>query len=139
MKKKIYIILVLVSVGYLFAQSVLLDSFQASSDGKDVSLDWRSSNESNIAYFELERGPVNQPFKYIATEKAKGYTASYNYKDDNVFMKNDADTKLQNSNYSYRIKIVKKDNSFEYSNTVNVVHKVSGIQKTWGMIKEIFR
>ena len=56
-------------------------------------------------------------------------------------MKDDAngDKVLSKNNFAYRIKILKKDNSIAYSNNVNVVHSLSGIQKTWGMIKEMFR
>jgi hypothetical protein len=41
--------------------------------------------------------------------------------------------------YSYRIKVIAFDNSVSYSNIVSVSHSVSGIRRTWGMIKEMFR
>lgn len=139
MKKLISILIIVTAVGLLFAQDYLLESFTASSDGRNVTLDWKSSNESNVSGFDIERSGNNTDFKYIWTEKAHGYSSSYSFKDDNIFMKDDVNKTQSKNNYTYRIKINKKDNTYLYSNNVNVVHSVSGIQKTWGMIKEMFR
>lgn len=132
--------IIILGTAVLFAQDMIFSSLTANSDGKNVIIEWRTVSESTISYFEVERASQNQTFKYISTEKAHGYASSYSFKDDNVFMKDDnADKSISSNNYSYRIKIVKKDNRYEYSNQVNVVHNISGIQKTWGMIKEMFR
>lgn len=142
MKLKFYILTVLVIVATvaLMAQESIINSFTARSDGKNVTLEWKTSIESNVSHFEIERAPVNGTFKYLDTEKANGYPSNYSYKDDNVFKKEDgSDVAITSNNFLYRIKIVKKDYKYEYSNNVNVVHNISGIQKTWGMIKEMFR
>jgi len=124
----------------LIAQESIINSFTARSDGKNVTLEWKTSTEPNVSHFEIERAPVNGTFKYLDTEKSNGYASNYTYKDDNVFKKEDgSDVSITSNSFLYRIKIVKKDYKFEYSNNVNVVHNVSGIQKTWGMIKEMFR
>ena len=138
--KKLYIILLLIAATVIvFAQDTIISSFTAKSDGKDVTLEWRTSNETNISHFEIERAPINKPFKYLSTEKAHGFASTYTFTDDNVFNKEDGSSTQSNHNFMYRIKIVKKDQQYSYSNNVNVVHNISGIQKTWGMIKEMFR
>ena len=139
MKKIIFLISFVVLLSLAFAQSSLLDSFTATSNGSDVTLDWRSSNESNISSFDIERAPDTQQFKYLGTVKSRGYANSYNYKDDNAFMKGNGSNNITTSNkFSYRLKIIHKDNSFEYTNNVMVIHNVSGFKKTWGMLKAIF-
>jgi multidrug efflux pump subunit AcrB len=138
--KRIYIILLLLfATVIVFAQNTILSSFTAKSDGKDVTLQWNTTDESDISHFEIERAALKSTFKYLATEKAHGYASSYTFTDDNVFNKEDGQDHTLSSNFMYRIKIVHKNNKFEYSNYVNVVHNISGIQKTWGMIKEMFR
>lgn len=139
MKKIISILIIVTAISVLFAQDYLLESFTANSDGRNVVLDWKSSNEANVSGYEIERSSGNSDFKYIWTEKAHGYASVYSFKDDNIFMKDDVNKVQGKNNFSYRIKILKKDNSIAYSNNVNVVHSLSGIQKTWGMIKEMFR
>ena len=138
--KKIHIILLLIAATVIvFAQNSIISSFTAKSDGKDVTLEWRTSDETNISHFEIERAPINKPFKYLSTEKAHGFASTYTFTDDNVFNKEDGNSTQSNHNFMYRIKIVKKNQQYSYSNNVNVVHNISGIQKTWGMIKEMFR
>jgi hypothetical protein len=137
--KKILIILTLtIATVFLFAQDMIFSSVTANSDGKNVVVEWKTITENSISHFEIERAAPNQSFVYLGTEKARGYASSYSYKDDNVFLKDDKQSIAANS-YTYRIKMIKKDNKHEYSNQVNVVHNLSGIQKTWGMIKEMFR
>jgi hypothetical protein len=74
-----------------------LQSFQARSTGKAVSVEWRSGTEGRD------------------------------------------DASVAQGNLSYRLRIVRDDQSAGYSNTVTVTHSVSGIKRTWGMIKEMFR
>jgi hypothetical protein len=124
----------------IYAQNSVLSSFTAKSDGKNVTLQWTTTDEANISYFEVERAAIGKSFKYLGTEKVHGFASSYTFTDDNVFNKEDGSNHgLSSNNFMYRLKIVKRDNKFEYSNNINVVHNISGIQKTWGMIKEMFR
>jgi len=139
MKKIIYLISFVILLSFvLFAQSSLLDSFTANSDGSDVTLEWRSGNESNVSSYDIERASDNQQFKYLGSIKSKGYANTYSYKDDNAFMKDGSEKITTGNKFSYRLKIIKKDNSYEYTNNVLVVHNVSGFKKTWGMLKAIF-
>ncbi len=139
--KKRYIILLLFAFTFLaIAQNTILSSFTAKSDNKNVTLRWSTRDEANISHFEIERAYINGSFKYLSMEKAHGFASSYSFTDDNVFNKKDAQGHtLSSNNFMYRIKIIKKNNKFEYSDNVSVVHKISSIQKTWGMIKEMFR
>ncbi|MBI5325350.1 MAG: hypothetical protein HZB41_08795 [Ignavibacteriae bacterium] len=139
MKVKTVFILILLATASLFAVDNILDSFNARSDGKNIIIDWRSTDESNIGRYELERTNSSNNFTYLAAQSPKGSYFTYKYVDEEAFMKDD-NTGTQSKNiYSYRIKIVKKDNSVSYSNIITVTHNVSGIRRTWGMIKEMFR
>ncbi len=143
MKKVKYIFLLISFAGILWAQEYLIDSFKAYSNDKTATLEWHSINESNIAYYEIERSPSSQPltFKFIGNQKANGYSSSYTYRDDNVFLKdNNTNIPQSKSSYTYRLKIVNKDFTSVYSDkVVTVTMNLSGIRKTWGMIKEMFK
>lgn len=128
------------SFSLLYAADVL-NYFSASSDGKSITLNWKSSDEFGISQYEIERSASGQIFKSIATVQAKGFAYNYSFRDESVFLR-DKDGNvptIAQSSYKYRIKIVNKDNSSLYSNTAYVAHNVSGIRRTWGMIKEMFR
>lgn len=142
MKKVKYTILLLIlCTSALFAAESMISYFNASSDGSRVKVEWRTSDESNIQKFDLERSIKSQSFSKIATIETKGNSSSYNYTDDEVYKTSlNKETQLESSNiFTYRLKIIKKDNSSEYSSNVTVSHSTSGIKRTWGMIKEMFK
>lgn len=142
MKTFINIITLVFAVTFAaLASQDFINSINATSDGEKITLRWSTIDENNLKTFEIERSAGKGIFNNIGDVDAKGYPASYEFVDDNELMKpgnHDNDVANQNQ-YSYRIKILKKDNTFDYSNVVNVTHNTSSIRKTWGMIKEMFR
>ncbi|OGU41404.1 MAG: hypothetical protein A2X61_13130 [Ignavibacteria bacterium GWB2_35_12] len=139
MKIKTAILLLCFATASLIAGDNLLDSFNAKSDGKNITIEWKSADESSVSRYELERTNSANNFTYLTSQDAKGSYYSYKYVDEEAFMKDDNTGTQNKSIYTYRLKIVKKDNSVSYSNNVTVTHNVSGIRRTWGMIKEMFR
>jgi hypothetical protein len=123
----------------LLAVDTYIERINATSDGKDITIEFNTINEKNITLFEIERSVNNGNFKKITSIVPKGYPSTYKYVDQEAFLKGGEEDKTASTNYSYRIKILFKDNSYLYSNSVNVAHKVNGIYRTWGMIKEMFR
>lgn len=142
MKLKVIIIFVGLILAFAIAQAKVLDLFTASSDGKAITLEWRSNDESNINRYEIERKSENSPnFVVIETINSDGTGRSRRYVDEEAYMRKNSDAEeiSQKTNFSYRIKVIYKDNSFEYSDTVNVTHTINSIRRTWGMIKQMFR
>lgn len=126
----------------VLASGNFLSTFTANSDGDVVTLRWTTIDESSLSTFEIERKGSEGTFTVIDEKEAKGSPSSYEYIDDNDLMKETGknENKVQSdSRYFYRLKLVNNDNSYEYSNTVQVSHKTNSIRKTWGMIKEMFR
>ncbi len=123
----------------ILAVDIYIEKFTASSNGKDIVIEFKTINEKNITLFEIERSVNNGSFKKITSILPKGYPSNYKYTDQEAFLKNVEEDKTTASTYSYRLKILFNDNSHLYSNSVNVSHKVNGIYRTWGMIKEMFR
>ncbi len=141
MRMKTTILALLLSVTTLFAAEISLDYFTAKSDGKSITVSWKSSVERSVARYDIERAGSDGVFKHIGQLDARGAQAVYSYTDDDAFMKqNDNNPSLtQQTKYTYRLKYVGTDNSVTYSSPINVSHSVSGVRRTWGMIKEMFR
>lgn len=132
-------VLVLSSLVALAVQ-VTIQSFTARSTGTAIIVEWKSASEPDITSYELERASDDQVFRHVSTVTAKGSNQPYAYNDDEAFGKRDGnDGSIARNYFTYRLKIVRADKSFVYSNTIGVSHNVSGIKKTWGMIKEMFR
>jgi len=142
MKKAIFIfsIFLLSAVVVLFATDSYLRSFRATSQNTDIIVEWETTNESQIKNFDIERTSNNQNFQKIKTLDAKGKPSSYRFVDEEAFLKNGDNSTTQSAKiYSYRLKINFSDGNGNYSEQISVTHQTSGIRRTWGMIKELFR
>jgi hypothetical protein len=131
--------LLLAMVAGAGAVQFTLQYFQAKSNGNSIVVEWKSASESDVAQYEIERAGADKQFRYVATVTAKGSNQSYSYKDDEAFGKGESDKNITANYFAYRLKVVNQDKNTSYSNSVGVVHNVSGIKRTWGMIKEMFR
>ncbi len=122
------------------AVQITLQYFQAKSNGNSIVVEWKSTVEADVVAYDVERAGADNVFRYVGSVSAKGSNQSYSYTDDEAFGKRDGNDGAVAKNYfTYRLKVVTSDKNASYSNTVGVVHNVSGIKRTWGMIKEMFR
>lgn len=134
-----YIAIIFLATMSIIAAEVAFDQMTAKSDGKVITIEWRPSIEKGIRSYELERSSSGEGFRSIAIIEPKGAQSTYRYIDENALMKGGNNERILGKIYSYRIKVIAYDNSASYSNIVSVSHSVSGIRRTWGMIKEMFR
>ena len=92
---------------------VELISFLAEVKGASVILNWNTATETNNNGFEVERKSENYDWQKIVFLKGNGTTTelkSYYYIDKN----------LSAGKYSYRLKQIDLDGSFQYSNIIDV-------------------
>ncbi len=93
---------------------VELTSFVAKVIDRNVILNWSTATETNNLGFEVERRTQNeQSWNSIGFVKSAGTTTEpqqYSFKD----------TKLNSGSYTYRLKVVDIDGSYEYSNEIEV-------------------
>lgn len=127
--KYYFIFLLFISVVYAGAY---IDYFHARSEGEDVRLEWKTGEESNLNKFVVERKTPQSSFVEIGSVDPKGNNSYYTYIDKNAYKSNDL-------LFSYRLKIVENNNHLSYSSEVSVSHNVSGVKRTWGSIKAMFR
>ncbi|NWG28156.1 MAG: T9SS type A sorting domain-containing protein [Ignavibacteriaceae bacterium] len=92
---------------------VELVSFSAAANKDEVELTWRTATETNNQGFEVQRMSVGGVFENVGYVAGFGTTTepkSYSF----------IDSKLETGSYTYRLKQVDFDGSFEYSNEINV-------------------
>lgn len=127
--KYYFIFLIFISAVYAGAY---IDYFQARSEGEDVRLEWKTGEEINLQNFAIERKTPQSSFAEIAIVNPKGSNSFYSYLDKNAYKSTDL-------LFNYRLKIVDNNNVVSYSSEVTVSHNVSGVKRTWGSIKAMFR
>jgi hypothetical protein len=92
---------------------VELVSFAANSVKDEVELNWRTATETNNQGFSIERMTIGGTFEEIGYVAGFGTTTepkSYSF----------IDSKLDAESYTYRLKQIDFDGSYEYSNEINV-------------------
>ena len=90
---------------------VELTSFSANVNENIVTLNWSTATEINNSGFEIERKSANAEWTNIGFVAGSGSTTeirNYSYQDNSV----------TSGSYSYRLKQVDYDGTFEYSNEV---------------------
>jgi hypothetical protein len=91
---------------------VELTSFSAYINEKNVLLNWTTATETNNLGFEIEK-QIGNVWQKIGFVKGKGTSSelhSYSFTEKNV----------GNGKYSYRLKQIDFDGSFEYSNVISI-------------------
>jgi len=124
-------IIILVTAITIYA-GAFLEYFHGRSEGEDVRLEWKTGEEVNLQNFIIERKTPQSSFVEIATIEPKGSNSYYTYLDQSAYKTNDMI-------FVYRLKIVDENGQTSYSNEVTVSHSVSGVKRTWGSIKAMFR
>lgn len=144
MKKTLLIaVFLLVAAGAALADySGVIDSFTAHTDGDVISVDWKSSVESGVKSYVVERSDVGtSAFSPVGTINASGNYSNYHFKDVHVSSAmptgQNAPKTPASDLYKYRLQI-DYDNAVSYSSTIFVTRPSSGVRRTWGMIKEMF-
>ncbi|OGU46119.1 MAG: hypothetical protein A2000_11875 [Ignavibacteria bacterium GWB2_36_8] len=137
MKKVFLGFFLILFMATIFAGATLRD-FRASSEGDDIKVEWETGDENNVQNFIIERNNYesslgsSQSFLEIKSIQPKGSNSYYSFLDESLFKTNDYV-------FQYRLKIVDMDGTITYSNTISVTPKISGLKRTWGSIKAMFR
>ena len=92
---------------------VELVSFTATSNGKEVILNWSTATELNNLGFEVQRKFGSNDFVTVGSVKGQGTTTSPNHYS---FL----DKLIDGGKYFYRLKQIDFDGTFEYSDVVEV-------------------
>jgi hypothetical protein len=109
------------------------NSFQVTSNGVSVTLHWITDQEANVAHFEIQRrSGTDGAFISIGTVDPKG-ASLYEFVDNTALQK-------VTTLYQYRIVVTFTNGATPIiTNAVSVTHTVSGVRRTWGSIKAMFR
>ena len=124
-------IIILLTITALYA-GTFLEYFHGRSEGEDIRLEWKTGEEVNLKHFKVERKTPQNSFVEITTIQPKGNNSYYTYLDQSAY-------KTTGMIFIYRLRIVDTNDQTSYSNEVSVSHSVSGVKRTWGSIKAMFR
>ena len=132
MKHYLIFFLVITSAAVLFAGGRVISEFSVHTDDGHAVLEWTSGVETGLLSYDVQRSFDGSHFNAINHIDPSGDNHKYRYVDNDLFKGNV-------SSYYYRISGVLSDNKRYYSETRKITVNSSGINRTWGSIKAMFR
>lgn len=132
MNKKLFQILLVLSIIGTSLAGAFMEYFHGRTEGENVKLEWKTGEESNLKNFVIERKTQQSSYVDLTTLQAKGDNSFYSYVDESVYKSSDYI-------FTYRLRIVDQDQRISYSSEVSVSPSISGVKRTWGSIKAMFR
>lgn len=133
MRKSTSLVLVIVFlVVVAYANTVFLE-YSATPATNKVTLSWLTQAEPKVSKFIILRSSDDNIFNEIGSVTAKGAGNRYKFVDENVIFKG-------SETFFYKVSAVdSKDSEVEATESLIVNPNISGIFRTWGAIKAMFR
>jgi hypothetical protein len=135
MRRFSFLIVVLLPVCLLaYTGYMIFSECSATPANNKVTISWVTKSEQGVSKFKIVRSTsIDGLYGEIGSVMAKGLGSNYTFTDTNVIFK-DSQT------FFYKIHAVNSNNAVvEESGSLLVNPNISGIFRTWGAIKAIFR
>jgi hypothetical protein len=128
---KVVFFLILISTALA---NVSLEFFRGWNDGEYIKLEWKiePGEEIKIKQFEVWRATTQTPYAKIETILPEDGKDFYTYVDKNAY-------KPIDMVFKYKIIFVEKNGQTSESHEYIVGSNPSGVKRTWGSIKAMFR
>jgi len=146
MKKSLFIVLFLSAALTAYGFSTVLTYLKGHAETDAIVLEWQSGSEEGVKSYTIERAEVNSTdFKELSTLTSTGNNSSYRYRDVAINSMVQSGGVANNPKvpladlFKYRLKMNYDKEVVSYSQTISVTRPSSGVKRTWGMIKEMFR
>jgi hypothetical protein len=135
MRKPLIVISLLVVTLWasLALAGAILNRFTAARNlSGDVVVNWATGEETDVRQFEVQRlAGVSGDYMTLAIVLPKGPNSSYEFVDKSAYKTSDAI-------YKYRLAVISNNGFTGYSQEL-IVSGLSGVRRTWGSIKAMFR
>ena len=132
---KVVFFLIFISTAFATVE-LIRPGLEARPVEEDIKLEWSTGVEENLISFIIERSTAESPdsWREIETIPPNGNYSNYSYIDKSAY-------KADDLIFYYRLKIhVNENPQYIYSNEVGPVYpQLSGVKRTWGSIKAMFR
>ena len=109
-------------------------SFSVARAGSEVEIVWSTVSETGVVQFEIHRKTANATdWDIVCVQKPMGVGYQYHWTDETAF-------KTTDNLYQYFVRAVFSDGSREDTPVDRTVSgSTSGVRRTWGSIKAMFR
>ena len=131
MRRIVSVIIILSFVGMAFAATIFSEVSAVPSTNR-VTLHWVTKSESGVTNFVILRSNDDAVYISLAKTKSEGPGTHYEYIDQNVMFRDF-------SPLFYKVRAINSSGQAIEESSMIVHPNISGIFKTWGAIKALFR
>ena len=132
MKNILSILLTLCLATAIFADYQVIREFTAEAEDQQAIITWETGAETGVSQFLIERSFDGDRFYEVADVDPMGNNHDYKFVDRDLF-------KGHTNTYYYRINVKMTNGSSQFSVIGRILMNSSGIERTWGSIKAMFR
>ncbi len=133
MKKLLISVIIFLTISVVLAgDNPAFNEYNAQPDANRVIISWVTKDESQLKHFSVQRSNDDKYFIDLDQILPKGPGYKYEYIDEDVLFKS-------GGAIFYKIVAVKKDGTKIETTSMMVHPNISGIFRTWGAIKAMFR
>jgi hypothetical protein len=130
---KLFSILILIFLtGTLLASGYIFTDCAANPETNRVEITWVTVSEEKVHEFIILRGRDTDSYMELDRLSPKGPGSRYSYIDDEVMFRSVHVT-------YYKIRAVDENGNILEEQSLSVIPNVSGVFRTWGAIKAMFR
>ncbi|MDP8239597.1 MAG: hypothetical protein P9X24_10955 [Candidatus Hatepunaea meridiana] len=115
-----------------FVNAQTIKDFDVVADGRNVLLEWTSNGENQVNEYRVQRSFDGRNFYTISDLEPVGSGHTYQYIDNDLYK-----NKLRT--FYYRIEVCQNGGRSQFSWIEEITLSFSGILRTWGSIKAMFR
>lgn len=128
--KVIFITALLVST--IFGGATI-SSFTGGYDNARIIIQWNTTDEIDVAGFEIQRSTDGHTFFEIGFLHALGDDSGYTFIDDSII------AKVSGREYHYRLKIRDINGNSYLTDVIRVESEVLDVVQSWGSLKALFK
>jgi len=126
------IVILLLLISLAFANIIFLE-YSATPSNNSVLIEWITKSEEGISRFVILRSIDDEVFIEIGSINPEKAGHNYSFTDNNVLFK-DSQT------FFYKLRAERANSNSGIDTQSLIVHpNISGIYRTWGAIKELFK
>ena len=133
---KFSILPILITLPLLLYAGATISNFHARLENSLIILEWNTESETNVNHFEIQRSTDKINWMKVGTVKSNTGTSMsrqyYQFSENAIF-------KINSSSLNYRLVVIDNQNNREIYSVVASVSGSSGIKRTWGSLKAMFR
>jgi hypothetical protein len=127
---------IVLAVPFIICASAQISNFHARAENNSIVVEWSTESESGVSRYEIQRS--TDKINWLKIGSIYSQSAYSSARRDHQFIDNSI-FKGNESSLNYRLVVIDQSGHSEVFSVIASVSGSSGIRRTWGSLKAMFR